>query len=121
MELKTTEKIQHVIKTQSLSCSWNNVLPEKDEIKDWYKQMGRKATNPYEKVIAMRFNTLITNINNLYQLLKFDIEDSDIPQKLIIEEKIANQPRTKIKVERWNRRHFVTSNRPLYLNLKIHK
>lgn len=85
--LKRQREYKHIIKTQSLNCSWNNVLPEKDEIKDWYKQMGRKLTNPYEKVIAMSFNTLIANVNNLYQLLKFDIEDTDIPQKLINEEK----------------------------------
>ena len=101
--LKRQREYKHIIKTQSLNCSWNNVLPEKDEIKDWYKQMGRKLTNPYEKVIAMSFNTLIANINNLYQLLKFDIEDTDIPQKLINEENMTNQPRTKITVERWNR------------------
>lgn len=102
--LKRQRQCEHCIKTQSLTkCSWKNVLPVREEIKDWYKQMGRKEENPYEKVIAMSFDTLIYNKNNLAELLKFDKEDSDILPQIIEEENLNSQPRTKRTVENWNR------------------
>lgn len=102
--LKRQRDSNHIIKTQSLtSCSWENVLPVNNEIKDWYRKIGNISDNPYEKVLAMNFNTLIANVNDLYQLLEFDITDTSIPRELIVKEKLKNESRTKRTIEQWNR------------------
>lgn len=102
--LKRQRDCGHIIKTQSLtSCSWDSVLPANNEIKDWYRRIGNLLDHPFEKVLAMNFDTLIANINDLYQLLEFDITDKGIPKQLIVQEKLSNQSRTKRTVEKWNR------------------
>lgn len=55
--LKWQRDRNHTIKTQSLSrCSWEDVLPNNDAIKDWYKRMGNNSNRLYEKVLAMNFH-----------------------------------------------------------------
>ena len=87
------------IKTQSLTQqSWDTVLPVYEEIKDWYKVMMNSSEKMYEKVMAMNFETLISNVNDLYFLCEFSNSDSDIPKELLNE-----KSRTRKDISVWNR------------------
>jgi len=66
----------------SLNKKWDTVLPDNGEIKTYYKKLRTSNKGTYEKVLAMSVNTLIANIENIYDMLEFAKDDNDFPRAL---------------------------------------
>lgn len=81
-DLEYRKRNNQIITSLSVSKKWEDFLQEKDRLYGIYKNMGKKNSNLYEKVLALSIDTLDKIATELQYYIKINIDDIECPEEL---------------------------------------
>lgn len=96
-----------LVKSYSLSDSWEEIIPQKGELKAVYKKMGRDKLSPYEKVLVLDVETLDKIAEQLNIYLQVNPDDKEFPENLKKDDSRYNfsplEIRGRVSTTKWER------------------
>lgn len=101
--LEARRKNNHTCDNLSVSCDWENVLPDRKLIHAYYKRMGTYRDAPWEKVLILDVDILNEIYEYLYSYLQVNSCDKEYPGDIKCEDVLPIDIRERVSTSRWER------------------